>query len=438
MTDDDLKHLFAQAVLDEPDRIVSPDDDIARGRALRTRRRRRRIVAGVVAVVAAGTLGLVVPDAFVDLRAPGVEAAAPGYDELPPFDPEPGMRFLAQPRRTSGDGAAEVEVEVQESAGVPESATPTMPSGMLAAVENALPDDVEFAGGEAPAQAVGRHRLVYSVERDGTPFTLRVWWQTGAMQSRAFRPCTEPVAAFSRTAVWDDCTQSPDHYGTVRVLGSPDPQHRVLALDGSWVAITVVWETPEAEPATRPGDVLSDGEAERIGDAVWGVALDSMARLTGSVGGNLAELRSDFGMGYVAESWANVEAALTRALGPLTRVRIDRHEPGPLNDPQAKVESPQAVTASYRTSTGGTVNLAVWDTGVIYGALCTNLLACDVWPGSREYFKPLLMSPSDVLGGTALGNQGQAYLVLDGVSGDVAALHRATMQAVFSVLPDPS
>ncbi|RIQ30195.1 hypothetical protein [Jiangella rhizosphaerae] len=433
MTADDLRDLFAQALLDEPDRIVSADEDIARGRAVRSRRRRTRLAAGVLAVLAAGSLGLVVPDAFDDLREPGVEAAAPRYDQLPPFVPEPGLRFQAQ---TTADSPAD-DASREESAAL-SSAEGTSPAGMLTAVERALPGDVEFADGAA-GQFVGRHRVAFSVERDGKPFTLRVWWQTGAWQPWLFRPCTEAVAAFDRTAVWDDCTQvgGPETLQW-RVLGSPDPQRRVLAIDDTIAAVTVLWETAEDEPATRPRDVLSDDEADRIAQATWDVAEDSIMRLNGTGVPASAEIWSGFGMGYVDESWANVEAALTRVLGPVSRVRKEGFQPSELNRAADPSQWPQAVTASYRTATGGTVDLAIWDAGAVYGALCTDLLACDVWPGSRDYFRPLLMSPADAMGGTALGDQGQAFLVLDGFDGDAAALHRAAMEAVFSVLPDPS
>ena len=223
-----------------------------------------------------------------------------------------------------------------------------------------------------------------------------------------------------------------------RVLGTPDPQHRVLAIDDPMAAITVVWETHDWQ-SEGPQDVLSDDEAQHIAESAREVARESTVRNHGTGLGMFVELHSDFGMGYVAESWANVEAALAGVVGPVTRIRKDEYEPGDLDRfPDSPHRWPQAVTASYRTADGATVDLAIWDAGTIYGGLCTNLIACEVWPGSREYFEPLLTSPSDAKGGTELGNQGQVYLVLRDVSGDGPLLHSELMQAVFSVLPDPS
>ncbi|TDD64238.1 hypothetical protein E1262_28805 [Jiangella aurantiaca] len=438
---DTLKDLFEQALAGEPARPVVPDEDIARGRARRARQRRQRWSAGV-AVAAVAWLGALVAPALVgpddDQVSAGDSASVP-YDELPPFVPELSVRTSL----TSGEQPASADPGRLESShgesGV-DGAAGVEPAAMLTAVRDALPATMSLdTGRTSDAPAVRRQRLHFSGERDGVPFTLQVWWQPGAENAMHFRPCSEPVAAFSRTAVWDACSENMDEQNRWRVIGTPDARHRVLVVDGAPAAITVAWETAAGdEPGVDPAAVLSDDEADRIAEAAWGVAVDSGLRLLGAQGGNVQELRSDFDLGAVTASWGNVEAALTRVLGPLTRVRLDQPDPDLLANWMVGPPEPKVVTASYRTARGGTVELAVWATGPIYGALCANLLACDVWPGSRDYFEPLLNAPADARGGTALGDQGQAYLVLDGVDGDAAALHRAAMEAVFAVLPDPS
>lgn len=427
MTDDTLRELFAEAFHDEPDRMASPDEDIARGRASRTRQRRTRLTTGVVAVVAAASLGVVAPDAIDDLRAPSVDTAAPSYDELPAFEPA-----VIEAQAASLESTGELQ-----SGGEPGGRTfAAEPADMVAALRAALPADLTFPGAPSAQQSVGRHRVVFFAERDGVPFTLRVWWQPGSEMATEFRPCTEPAAAFTRTAVWDDCTQGNDERARWRVAGSPDAQHRVLVVDGAPASATVVWETT-GDAAAAPSDLFSDDEAYHLADVAWDVAVNSVALFSGTGTSAFTELNTDFEIGAVAASWASVEAALTSVLGPLTRIRLDEPDVDRLANWMVNPPEPKVVTASYRTATGATVELAVWQAGPVYGTLCTNLIVCEVWAGSREYFTPLLTSSADAMGGTALGDQGQAYLVLDGVSGDVVTLHRAAMEALFSVLPDP-
>ncbi|TDC48541.1 hypothetical protein E1212_20765 [Jiangella ureilytica] len=440
---DTLKELFEDALAGEPTRPVSPDEDIARGRAQRARQRRQRWSTGV-AVVAVAWLGALIAPSLLgpgggDVTAGDGAAAAP-YDELPPIVPLQGVRAQV----ASGDHPASSDAGSQsggsfegesgaESGG--DEAAGLEPAAMLGAIRRALPAGLALETGRTSNTYARRHHLVLAGERDGQPVTLRVWWQIGTPDPRdEFRPCSEPVAAFSRTAVWDACSAGMDEQNRWRIIGTPDPQHRVLVVDGFVAAITVAWES---HAGNEPAAVLSDHEADRIAEAAWDVAVESTVSLTNRPGGNVQELRSDFELGAVIASWPNVEAALTRVLGPLTPVRLNQPDPDALANWMVRPPVPKVVTATYQTAGGGTVDLAVWQAGPIFGALCTVLTACDVWPGSREYFEPLLMAPADAKGGTALGDQGQAYLVLDGVPGDAAALHRAALEAVFSVLPPP-
>lgn len=436
MTDDALRELFADAFHDEPDRMASPDEDIARGRASRTRRRRTRLTTGVVAVFAAASLGIVAPDAIDDLRAPSVDTAAPDYGELPPFVPEPfGVQFASS-------GGSDPAAETQSGGPQPDSpesgledsrsSGPRDRLGMVDAVLQSLPTEVELAD-PAAEPLVRAHHLKISVERDGVPFDLQVWWQLSSDDAQSFRPCSEPAAAFTRTAVWHACTEGTDAQGRWRVIGTPDPGHRVLVVDEYPAAITLVWDA-EAEDgaAVDMGAVLGDDEADRVAEAVRDRARDFSATLSGGIT-NINEYVSHFDMARVAPRWPDIEAALTEVLGPLDLVRLD--EPDPALLANLGVSEPTAMTASYRTAAGGTVELAVWQTGPIYSGLCTVKTDCDVWPGSRDYFRPLLDAQADAKGGTAFGDLGQAYLVLDGIDGDAAGLHRAAMAAIFAVLP---
>ncbi|WP_053208125.1 hypothetical protein [Jiangella muralis] len=428
MTDDALKELFADAFLDEPDRLASPDEDIARGRARRARRRRARMSAGVVGVLAAGSFGILVAPELVDPQGE-LSAAGPGslpYDELPPLVPPPwGQSVMETGAMTGSDSPA---------SGPESSRLSSQPDrlGMVDAVFQSLPADVELAD-PAVVPLVRSHHVKVQVERDGVPFDLQVWWQLSSNDAQSFRPCSEPAAAFTRTAVWDDCTEGTDAQGRWRVIGTPDPGRRVLVVDEYPAAITLVWDAiaEDATPAD-PGAVLSDDEADRVAEAVRDTARDYSATLSGGIN-NTSEYMSDFAMAMVWRRWPEIEAVLTAVLGPLDRVRFDKSDPALPSDWGAS--EPMAMTASFRMAGGGTVELAVWQTGPIYGTLCTVKTVCEVWPGSRDYFRPLLDAPADARGGTAFGDLGQVYLVLDGIDGDAAALHRAAMEEIFMVLP---
>ncbi|SDT25838.1 hypothetical protein [Jiangella sp. DSM 45060] len=352
MTDDALKELFADALLDEPDRMVSPDEDIARGRAHRARRRRGRLTAGVVGVLAAGSLGLVGPSLLPDDGAPAAGGVAP-EDQVWPYDG--AARSSAQePGRLSG-GPQQAYAETGDARAATE---------LSSAVRGAMPADVHVLHEEYDPTLQPVVQL--QARRDGVVFHLSVRLQDARPDLPEFEPCTTPAEIPDGVARWDSCAQGYDDRGRWRVVGHAGPSLGVAIAEGGSASAMVSWLPAPVEAADGTqtegslAGTLTPDEANGIAEAAWEVGARSGA----------AELTSGFDLAATRRAWPDLELALQAAtgLGPLTRVEFED-------------DDPSTIRARYVTADDIEVALTVWQDDRFYDNLCTGPGArtCESW-----------------------------------------------------------
>ncbi|SEE64859.1 hypothetical protein [Jiangella alba] len=367
MTDDALRELFADALLDEPDRMVSPDDDIARGRARRARRRRGRITAGVVGVLAAGSLGLIGPSLMPDDGAPAAAGGTAPEDQVWPYDGAARSSAREPGGLTGGTQEAEAQTSGVTSADLP------------SAVVDALPADLQVLHQEyyPTLQPV----MQLQVQRDDVAFHIIVRLQDARPDLPEFEPCTTPVEIPDGVARWDSCAQGYDDQGRWRVLGYAGPTLGVAIAEGGSASAMVSWMRDPIEAADgrrTEGDLaetLTSDEANGIVEAVWEVGARADA----------ADLTSGFDLAATLRAWPDIELALeaVTGLGPLTRVEFEGNDPS-------------QIRARYVNADRIEVALTIWQDDRFYDNLCTGPKprTCESWntgpPDDPRLEQPIL------------------------------------------------
>jgi hypothetical protein len=397
---DTLKELFQDALADEPTRPVVPDEDVARGRARRTRLRRQRVSAGFAVVAVAWLGALIAPTLVPDDGAPMASDSVDPDDQVWPYDD--GSRDAG---RTSNDEPAELSGgSPQSSSGGTEEMAEAGNGGVAdelsSAVEGAMPGDVQVLQEDPP---IWRGPIVsFTVRRAGAEFGISVRLQDARPDLPEFQPCTTPAEIPDGVARWESCAQGYDEKGRWRIVGHAGSALGVAIAEGGSASAMVTWN-----PATRAAAdgtmterdlarTLTSSEANRLAEAAWAVG----ARY------DAADLTWGFDMDAVRRGWPDIESVFETAtgLGPLTRVELED-------------DDPSMIRARYVNADDIEVSLTIWQDDRFYDNLCTRERpqAC----GSRDtgvYDDPRL--DNQVLD-SRLGDEGLGHFLVSASASEV-------------------
>ncbi|WP_026877039.1 hypothetical protein [Jiangella gansuensis] len=386
MTDAKLKELFEQALAGEPRGQIPVDDDIARGRALRSRRRRTRIGGGVAVLAVVGAGVVVAPVLVPD--GDGAPAASDPSNQVWPYDtpasvparddafelhglgPQSGAGLSESTRSHASTIFAEVSPEGVVS----------MPGSQLdlwTAVSSALPADLALASGpvvrEQPGSGPG---LLFSAVRGGTTFTVDIRLQEARPDLPEFQPCREPAEVPDGVATWAPCEQGYDDDSRWRIVGQAGDDTGVAVAEGGSVAAMVEWSSTIHDVGTATDTVgdfaetLTFEEANAVVEAAWSAGSEY----------DVGELVTGWDMELARDTWPQIEEAFETGLGlgELTRTSFDDGDPS-------------TIVARYRTADDVEVDLVVWQDDRFYENLCTADAsgACESWFGSETYFQEL-------------------------------------------------
>ncbi|SDU61362.1 hypothetical protein [Jiangella alkaliphila] len=322
MTDETITQLRGAAATTEPPAPFDLDAAVRGGRA--RVRRRRRTGAGVVAAAVAVAAGLALPSSPASV-----------------FDGEAAR----QPRTE----------DVPQPVVAPVVADDPMKSAVWAAVDEALPPDVEPV-----ADIVGdpvEPSLALQLRRGDQRFAATVIVHEDPAE--AFRPCSEPTPELGVTVAPWPCVEGEDDAGRWRVqadvLGGGTGL--VSLVDGT-NGVLVTWDVLEGVTLTRDeGTALAEAalSVAAEGTIAWSTGVDLEATEAG-----WDELRSA------------VEAELDR--GALTE----------LSPPDFAIEDTGRgqVIGRYVLPDGVEVEVEVWQRAAPYDAVCLTVTnACSPLPG---------------------------------------------------------
>lgn len=401
----DIKTVFEHVLDGEPTVTVPLHEDLARGRALRSRRRRNRLVTGATAlgVVWAGVL--IVP-ALVGDQPGSMADSGEAADEVWPYETPARPEPVTGPPPTSA--SLPLGETLTESAALATAwVNSPVENQLWRAVRPVLPGDLALADEKLISRRgnTGQGLELVAVRGD-TAFVLEIAVQQISPDTARFRPCTEPAEIPGGLARWEHCSQGYDGEGRWRVVGQAGGDTGVAVAAGGTAAVTVRWSTDLAGhdpldevPEGSLSDTLTPEEANAIAEASWGVA----SRYTPA---ELAEgTATTWDIEALAADWSRVEAALEVSFGPLEDASVER-------------PAPTVITASYTSAEAGRVVVAVWaEHRRRYESLCHELAVCAVWPGSTEFFAPLINDDVGISGGILGDNRMPLFLSVDGVTG---------------------
>ncbi|PZF85939.1 hypothetical protein [Jiangella anatolica] len=393
MVDSDLKDLFRDVLTDEPPITASIQEDLARGRARRTRRRQRRLTVTGAALAAAGTTALLVPALVDDDPVPAASDEVWPYSTSASSDVASVVPQFGGPMPSSADAGPESDATADPLERV-----------VWAAVRSALPADLSPTEPGFAVQGLGEgYGLSFTAVRGEAVFTVDVVVQAAPPELGVFRPCTEPAQTPDAVDLWSACSQGWDDEDRWRVVGHAGDVTGVAVAEGGSAAVTVVWSTLIDH---RPSDqkdlagTFSPEEANAIAEAAWraGSRYDADELVVGTgPGWDVDAVRRDF---------QGIEAILEAAAGPVEELSADT--------------SRDHVAATYATQAGN-VTVTMWASSErYYAGLCWILTACEQWPGSIDYFAALDDSaPSMGSTAVAIGRQLQVAIDTTGTNGFV-------------------
>jgi hypothetical protein len=352
MNQERLRALFEDALADEPTNTGLVDDDVARGRALRSRRLRRRAGGAGVGAAALIAAALVVPASPLSLID----------------DARDGAPNSVRPATTMVDGPPLA----------PEVADSPLLRDIWEAVSAELPDDVELVDDSyVYGSGYGAAGIYLSLERQESWFTLTISLGNGRPDLEDFRPCNDVPAA---SGFWGDaqiCEEGRDDEGRWRLMSESDaPVQRVTVLEDESAAATV-WLSQPASDIGADGGVLDPGdwnlsteETDAIAAAAWAVGERH----------DPADLTNGISLSEALVAWPEMQATLEEKLdlGPLTPVApgddasvegIYDPETGAIADVDDEWQT-GTIAARYATQEGIEIDVMVWQVARLYEPFC--------------------------------------------------------------------
>lgn len=323
MTDETITQLRGAAATTEPPAPFDLDAAVRGGRA--RVRRRRRTGAGVVAAAVAVAAGLALPSSPASVFD-GEAARQPRTEDVP------------QPVVVS-----------------PAVADDPMKSAVWAAVDEALPPDVEPV-----ADIVGdpaEPSLALQLQRGDQRFAASVIVHED--RADAFRPCSEPTPELAVTVAPRPCVEGQDDVGRWRVQADVmgGGTGLVSLLDGTY-GVLVTWDVTEGVTLTRD-------EAAALAEAALSVAAEGT--IAWSTGVDLEA---------AVAGWDEVR--------PAVEAELDRGALTELHPPDFEIEDTGRgqVIGRYVLPDGVEVEVEVWQRAAPYDAVCLTVTnACSPLPG---------------------------------------------------------